>query len=97
MGFLNIFSKPAEAGLVHLPQGSFTVDATGRILSQTLPQSFPEATTKEIGRVVLAAFKSAKEVNLPMKELFINFAGLKVNAKEQRGGAMIFLAPLAVK
>ena len=97
MGFLNLFSKPAEAGLVRLPKGSFTVDPTGRILSQTLPQSFPEAHTREIGRVVLAAFKTAKDVNLPMKEIFIHFAGLKLTAKELRGGAMIFLAPLAAK
>ncbi len=97
MGLLNLFSKSADAGLVRLPRGSFTVDPTGRILSQTLPQSFPEAHTEEIGRVVLAAFKTAKDVNLPMREIFIHFAGLKINAKELRGGAMIFLAPLAVK
>ena len=97
MGFLNLFSKPAEAGLVRLPKGSFTVDPTGRILSQTLPQSFPEAHTREIGRVVLAAFKTAKDVNLPLTEIFIHFAGLQLTAKELRGGAMIFLAPLAVK
>ncbi len=97
MGFLNLFSKPVEAGLVRLPKGSFTVDPTGRILSQTLPQSFPEAHAKEIGRVVLTTFKSAKELNLPLREIFIHFAGLKLTAKELRGGAMIFLAPLSVK
>ena len=97
MGFLNLFSKPEEPGLVHLPKGSFTVDSTGRILTRTLPQSFPEAHAQEIARVVLTVFKSAKEVNLPLKEIFIHFAGLKLTAKELRGGAMIFLAPLVVK
>ncbi len=98
MGLLNLFSKSGPAaGLVRLPRGSFTVDATGRILTSTLPQSFPEPYCKEISRVVLAAFKSADEVKLPLKEIFIHFAGLKLTAKEQRGGAMIFLAPLAVK
>ena len=94
MGLLNIFSKAAEPGLARLPKGSFTVDPSGRILTQTLPQSFPEEHTKEIGRAVLAAFKHAKEVDLPLKEIFIHFAGLKLTAKELRGGAMIFLAPV---
>ena len=97
MGLLNLFSKRAEASLVRLPKGSFTVDPTGRILTQTLPQSFPEEQVKEIGRVVLDAFKTAKAVNLPLKEIFVHFAGLKLTAKELRGGAMIFLAPLAAK
>ena len=32
--------------------------------------------------------------NLPVTELAIHYSALKITAKEQRGGVMIFLAPV---
>jgi hypothetical protein len=94
MGLLDIFSKSTGPTRVEkLPSGSFTMDRGGKVVASTLPQSFGQANASEIGQLVLATFQSAKDVNLPLGELVIHFGGLKITAREQRGGAMIFLAP----
>ena len=94
MDRLNIFKKKPEAPrLSTLPSGSFTVDAHGQILASTLPQSFPEAQLREIGREVLNAFLSGQKAALPFSELIIQYAALKITAREMRGGAIIYLAP----
>ena len=95
MGFLGLFSKTApETAVAKLPTGSFTIDRTGRIVASTLPRSFDEKLPQEIGSIVLEMFLKAQTVNLPLKEVFIHYAGLKITARELRGGAMIFLAPV---
>ena len=76
-----------------LPSGSFTLDREGRVMTSTLPQSFPEDRMREIGERVLGAFRSAREANMPLTELIIQYATLKVLARELRGGAIIFLMP----
>jgi len=97
MGILNLLSKRnSQAGaptLVRLPTGSFTFDPTGKIVASTLPQSFPAAQVRQIGDQVLATFRSARAVNLPLTELIVDYATLKLTARELRGGAIIFLAP----
>lgn len=95
MGLLDFFSSKKDApALERLPSGSFTVDRDGKILTSTLPRSFGEANVIEIGRVVMETMISAREANLPVTELVIHYSALKITAKEQRGGAMIFLAPV---
>jgi hypothetical protein len=95
MGLLDFFSSKKDAPtLERLPSGSFTVDRDGKILTSTLPRSFGEANVIEIGRVVMEAMVSAREANLPVTELVIHYSALKITAKEQRGGVMIFLAPV---
>ena len=93
MGLLTFFSKSQKPKLAPLPSGSFTMDREGRIMTSTLPQSYPEDSLHEIGRIVLKAFLAAKEANTPLTELLIHFAALKILARELRGGAMIFLMP----
>ena len=93
MGLLNLFSKPAPPVPLRLPLGTFTVLPDGRVVTSTLPQSFPAALVREIGKRVLATFRSAQKANLPLAELIVEYASLKVTAREMRGGAMIFLAP----
>jgi hypothetical protein len=94
MGFLSFFSKaPSAVKLERLPSGSFTIDRSGQVVSSTLPGGFPENLVKLIGETVLAVFLSAQEQSLPLKEMVIHFAGLKVTARELRGGAIVFLAP----
>jgi len=94
MGLLNLFSKTeAPNKLERLPSGSFTIDRTGQVVASTLPQQFPEAQVKAIGKLILTTFQSAKEINLPLTEVFIHYASLKITAREQRGGALIFLVP----
>jgi len=94
MGLLNFFAKPAPT-LLRLPSGSFTVGRDGRILSGTLPSSFPADVVKEIARQVRAAFEEAETAQLPLTELVINYPSFKISARELRGGAIVFLAPKA--
>jgi hypothetical protein len=94
MGLLDIFSRSDQTfNLVRLPSGTFTVDAEGSVIASTLPRSFPEPLMHEIGTQVLKVFRGAKDAQVPLTELSIQFASMKVTAREQRGGAIIFLAP----
>ena len=94
MGLLNLFSKPAPT-LLKLPSGSFTVDRDGRVMTGTLPSSFPAGVIKDIAREVRAAFSEAAAAQLPLAELVINYPSLKIAARELRGGAIIYLSPKA--
>ena len=94
MGLLNLFAKPAPT-LVRLPSGSFTVDREGRVLTGTLPSSFPPAWSRTSRAQVRAAFGEAAAAQLPLAELVINYPSLKITARELRGGAIVFLSPKA--
>jgi hypothetical protein len=94
MGLLNLFAKPAPT-LLRLPAGSFTVDRNGRILTGTLPSSFPGNLIKDIAQQVRAAFTEAASTQLPLAELVIHYPSLRISARELRGGAIVFLAPKA--
>ena len=94
MGLLNLFAKPAPT-LLRLPAGSFTVDRYGRMLTSTLPSSFPAGLVKGIAQQVRAAFSEAATAQLPLAELIINYPSLRITARELRGGAIVFLAPRA--
>lgn len=94
MGLLDIFAKPTPT-LLRLPAGSFTVARDGRVLTRTLPSSFPTEVIRDIGNQVRAAFAEAAEAQLPLTELVINYPSLKIAARELRGGAIVFLSPKA--
>jgi hypothetical protein len=94
MGILNIFSRSRSNKLVKMPSGSFTLDRDGKVMSSTLPQSFPSDLVREIGDHVLTAFLKAKKAQMPLTELVVHFSTFKLLARELRGGAMIFLMPL---
>lgn len=94
MGLLNLFTRPAPT-LMRLPSGSFTVDRDGRVLTSTLPSSFPAQLVKDIAREVRAAFSEAAAAQLPLTECVINYPSLKICARELRGGAIVYLAPKA--
>ena len=96
MGFLNFFSKKSAPPLLKLPCGTFTVDRGGKILVATLPSSFPTELVHEIGRRVLTAFSEARNAQLPLNELIIQYSSLKIVARELRGGAIVFLTPQAL-
>lgn len=95
MGLLNLFSRKPEAKLTALPSGSFTLNRDGRVMTSTLPVTFPEPLLTEIAEVVLASFRRAEKAQMPMAEIMINFAALKLLARELRGGAIVFLVPQA--
>ena len=93
MGLLSRFFKPSHPGLMQLPAGSFTLDREGVIMTSTLPQSFPSDHMRSIGNCVLNAFRLAKKAQMPLSEIIIQYAALKVLARELRGGAIVFLMP----
>jgi hypothetical protein len=94
MGLLNLFAKSAPT-LLRLPSGSFTVDREGAVLMGTLPSSFPADLVKDIAQQVRAAFAEAETAQLPLAELIIHYPSLKIAARELRGGAIVFLSPVA--
>jgi hypothetical protein len=91
MGLLSIFSKPAKP-LLQLPSGSFSIDRSGNVLAGTLPSSFPRELVEQIGQCITDTFRDAHGVQLPLDELVVHYPGLKITAREMRGGAMIFLS-----
>lgn len=95
MGFLKLFSKPV-ATLTRLPSGCFTVDSAGNVVASTLPQKFPPLLVQQIATQVLATFRDAQAAQLPLAELVVRYASLKVTAREMRGGAIVFLSPQTI-
>ncbi len=93
MGFLKHWLKRTEPRLLRLPSGSFTVDRGGRVITYTLPQSFPLARMQGMGEEVLSYFRGAQQAQMPVKELVVNYPALRLTARELRGGAIVFLAP----
>jgi len=92
MGLRKIFARSAPT-LARLPSGSFTLDRLGRVLVGTVPSSVPATTLQAIGQYVLETFSQAEAAQLPLAELVVNYGSLKINARELRGGAIIFLSP----
>ncbi len=98
MGLLKPFSRQQKSlRPERLPNGCFTLHRGGELVASTLPSSFSESVTLEIGRTVLEAFKTAQDANVALTELHLNFSGLTITARELRGGALIFLQPATLQ
>ena len=94
MGILKPFSRTlVPVSPDQLPNGCFAIHRGGGVISSTLPISYPQKLVAEISQVVLNAFKSATDSNLPLNDLHIHYSGLRILARELRGGALIFLTP----
>ena len=91
MGFLTSFFKRAKP-LLQLHSGSFSMDRSGNVLATTLPTSFPQSLVQEIGRCVVETFRASQTAQLPLEELVVHYPGLKITAREMRGGAVVFLS-----
>ncbi|MGA4643956.1 hypothetical protein [Limisphaera sp. 4302-co] len=76
-----------------LPAGSFTVDRNGHLLASTLPSEFPVSLLREIAQPFLTTFREAREAGLELTDLMACYRGLKITARELRGGALIFVFP----
>ena len=94
MGFLNnIFRRP-RATVQQLPSGSLTVDRHGEVITSTVSSGYPKALLREIGREVLQLFRESRTAQMPLGEVSLHYASLRITARELRGGAIIFLFPL---
>ena len=92
MGFLKKFFR-ARAAIQQLPSGSVTVNPQGRVVTSTVSSAYPPALLRDIGREALALLHEAREAQMPLAEISIHYASLRVTARELRGGAIIFLSP----
>ena len=91
MGLLTSWFRSAKP-LLQLHSGSFSMDRTGRILATTLPSSFPRHLIETIGQCIAVTFKDAQTAQMPLNEIIVHYPGLRITAREMRGGAMIFLS-----
>jgi hypothetical protein len=92
MGFIrNIFGS--RAAITQLPSGSITINRAGEIVTSTVSSAYPVETLQSVGREVLALFKEARTSQMPLAEISLHFASLRITARELRGGAIIFLFP----
>lgn len=92
MGFLKLFTR-STPGVQVLPSGTLTVDRNNQILATTVSSACSQRVLQQIGDQVLTLFRQSRTAQLPLSELTIHFASLKITARELRGGAIIFLAP----
>lgn len=90
---MNLLLKPEAMGPARFPRGSYTVSSNGEVVISTLPASFPREHLEAIGKVVISALDSARELGTPFTELAADFAGLEIRARDLRGGAIIFITP----
>jgi len=100
MAFLNLKSRldnGSDTTLTRLPSGSFTLDPAGRVVASTLPRSVPAQLVQLVSQSVMATFESARGAQLTLTELVVDFPAFKVTARQLRGGAIIFLAPQALR
>jgi hypothetical protein len=90
---MNRLPKPKAIGPARFPCGSYTISSNGSIVVSTLPGSFPRERLEAIGKVVLSALGTARELGTPFTELAADFAGLEIRARDLLGGAIIFITP----
>jgi hypothetical protein len=94
MGFLKrLFRFRSRAAVQQLPSGSIAVDGQGNVVTSTVSSAYSKEMLHAIGRDVLALFREAREAQMPLAEVSINFVSLRITARELRGGAVIFLFP----
>ena len=92
MGLLkNIFGS--SAAVTQLPSGSIAVNRAGKILSSTVSSAYPAKLLQAVGKEVLALLREARAAQMPLAEISIHFASLRITARELRGGAIIFIFP----
>jgi hypothetical protein len=91
MGLLTSWFRSPKP-LLQLHSGSFSMDRTGRILATTLPSTFPHHLIVTIGQCIAVTFQEAQTTQMPLSEIIVHYPGLRITAREMRGGAMIFLS-----
>jgi hypothetical protein len=85
--------KNKPMGPARFPRGSYTISSSGNIVVSTLPGTFSKDRMLAIGRVVLTALNSARELGNPFTELAADYAGVEIRARDLAGGAIIFITP----
>lgn len=92
-GMKTLFKRKSGARLAKLPSGAFALDRNGKIVTSTLPQTFPESEMRRIGERMIAFFDRAQRAQMPLNEVNVYYPSLKLTARNLRGGALVFLLP----
>jgi hypothetical protein len=92
MGFLKKMFR-SHAAVKQLPSGSVTVNRHGEVITATVSSTYPQELLQAIGNDALQLLRDAHTAQMPVAEITINFASLRITARELRGGAIIFLFP----
>ncbi len=92
MGLLNLFSK-AQPAVQRLPSGTMSLDRNGQILATTISSTFDPELLQDIGGLVLRLFREARKAQAPVSEITMQFSSLQINAREMRGGVLVYLKP----
>ena len=82
----------SHAAVQQLPAGGLIVARDGKVVASTISSVSPQALLRDIARDVLLVLSQAREAQMPLTELSIHFASLRITAREMRGGAVIFLS-----
>ena len=93
MGLLKDIFGSRPAAVTQLPSGSITVNRAGKIVTSTVSSAYPAKLLQGVGKEVLALLREARSAQIPLAEVSIHFASLRITARELRGGAIIFLFP----
>jgi len=92
MEFLKRFFR-GHASVQQLPTGTITVDRHGNIVTSTVASTYPKNFLLGIAADMLSLFREAREAEMPLDEICLQFGSLHMTARELRGGAIIFLFP----
>jgi hypothetical protein len=65
----------------------------GKVVASTVSSTYPQALLRDIALDMLLLFRQAREAQMPLTELSVHFASLRITGREMRGGAVIFLSP----
>jgi hypothetical protein len=94
MGFLSrLFQGSKKRQPTQLAGGSYTIDSNGKVISSTLPGTFPRETMDQLSRAMLNALRSSQMAQLRIEEFTVHYPGFKITARVLRSGAIIFLVP----
>lgn len=80
-----------------IPRGAFTYDSAGGILVGSVPQAWMEEFGPMLVKTLRKAFGVAAEKGLILNEIALYYAGVRIVARDLRGGGIVYLLPLAAK
>ena len=99
-----VFERDGEPAYIALQYGRLDVPAREGVafplVKKLLAFNTPQASRVEV--VILSkndpvsglrVFRSAQHQRLPLREICVHYAGLRLTARELRGGAIIFFSP----
>ena len=69
------------------------MDRDGQVVTSTVSSAYPQGCCATSGATCWRCFARRATAQMPLAEVSIHFASLRITAREMRGGAIIFLFP----